>query len=219
MKRVLRIACVPVICLICASVLRAQSNSGGSNSTRISVAEVQKYLRQPGGLEKLSARIGDVDFPNESESWGQDDIASMSKRSDVIVIASIAGKASHLAEDGDSIYTTYDLNAGEFLKGADSSAASIMVNGGSVVLSNGHTASLHSDLSDGLVVGGKYIFFLKKEDGSLVPLPGSQGALTINARDNIDLVANRPSRDSKLTAELNGLSRVAVKEKIDESLR
>lgn len=219
MKRVVQISILLTVFLAVSSPVKAQISSGSNNVRKVSPAELRKYLREPKGLERLSEKIGDIDLSEPDEICGQDDIASMTKRSDVIVIASITGKTSHLTDDGDSIFSKYDLNTDEILKGEDLAAASFIVHGGTVVLSNGHTATVHSDLSDNLTVGDKYILFLKKEDGSLVSLPGSQGVLRVNEKKSIELVTHQPNRDSKLAAELNGLSSAAVKDKIFGSIQ
>lgn len=219
MKIVGQISILLTVLLVVSSPVKAQTSSGSHSAGKVSIAELHKYLREPNGLERLSEKIGDIELSDPDEIWGQDDIASMTKRSDVILIASIAGKTSHLTDDGDSIVSKYDLNAEEILKGEGLATESFIVRGGTVVLSNNHTATVHSDLSDDLSVGDKYILFLKKEDGSLVPLPGSQGALRVNAKKNVELLTNQPNRDSKLAADLNGLSSAAVKDKIFGSIK
>ncbi|UWZ82615.1 hypothetical protein [Occallatibacter riparius] len=197
----------------------SQTSAGSPKATRPTPGEIKAFLRQPGGLEKLTAKFGDVEFTNQNESWGQDSLDSLARRSNLIVIASVTSKASQLTPDGNRIETTFNLDIKQSLKGTNASQIAVTAEGGHVAFSNGHVATLHGDLSDSLAVGARYIFFLSRADGRLVPTVGSAGALSITPEDTVQLVGQREYPDDKLAGELSGLSLAAVTETISNYVK
>ena len=213
--RNMKLAVVLVISLSTFNHAKGQASPESSPHTRVSADELHKYMREPNGLEKLSAKVGDVEINDEEEVWGQDDLSSLTQRSDVILAASISHRRSYLSQDGDSIDTQYELHPREALKGRIPSNPAFTTMGGSVVLSNGHTVTVHSELADELKLNGTYIFFFKEVDGRLTRVPSAQSALhLLENEDKVELVKNRPIRDSKLTTDLGGLTIATVREKI-----
>ena len=72
------------------------SESQASKQESISPAKLRAYLRQQGGIEKLSAEVGDVALNDTDEQWGEHNLNSLTKASDVIVVAKIESSSSHL---------------------------------------------------------------------------------------------------------------------------
>ncbi|HEY0794875.1 MAG TPA: hypothetical protein VGD64_03765 [Acidisarcina sp.] len=192
----------------------------GPTVKTVTAQERVKFLRGQDGLEKLTAKLqGNVELNDIGEPWGIDDLPSLVKRSDVVVVASVVGRTGYLSADGDEIYSDYVLEPDEALKGTASHPMTITARGGSAVLSNGHTATIHTALFDEIKVNEKYIFFVDGQSGTMVPLVTPHPVLRLNETDDkVEVNYDRLYPESQLARDLAGISVALVKQKIRDVL-
>lgn len=189
---------------------RGQTGSLASNGkTAVNPVALHRYLRQPNGIEKLSAVAGDVFLDEEEEHWGEDSIASLTSRSESVVVGKILSTASRLHEDGDSIESTYSVQIQESLKGSRSEVTSFHVVGGTVALPSGHLATLHTPASDGLKEGQIYLLFLHSESGGVWLTSGSHGAMYLNSAANRAELLDRPDAPASHLANVLASATIA----------
>ncbi len=196
----------------------AQSVPGGTSPTtnRLVLAQTHEYLRQPNGLEKLSARVGDITLNEPDERWGQQhDLSSLVEGSDLIVVATISKMQGYLAEDGDSVRTICTVQVNSALKGRQAKDLAIDIAGGSLVLSTGHTAAIHTSLLDSLEVGKAYVFYLKAEDGRYHVFGAIQGVMPLSELgDEVHLADKDPVQSVALRRDVDGLSLAALRNRV-----
>lgn len=191
------------------------SFSAGSPAAVASPSMVHRYLRQPNGIEKLSAVVGNVSLAEADERWGDDSVSSLTGGSDLVVEGTILNIVSYLSADGDSIESTYTVQVHEVLKGARADQVAFRIKGGTVTLKTGNMATLHTPGWDGLKRGQKYLLFMRSENGMLTLVSGSHGALCLNIASNrAELVDRSGSADSRLANELGKASIASIEDDI-----
>jgi hypothetical protein len=158
----------------------AQVVSSVDGSRSILVSRFQSLIRQPGGIEKISDAIGDFSMDETPERWGEHNLRSLTQASSTIVIGVIQQAAGELTADGDSVQTAYTVQVKSSFKGQQATQLAFKSEGGEVKLSNGHTVTVHTPASANLKVGGRYVFFLERQGGTLMPIDGVEGLFLIS---------------------------------------
>ena len=86
-----------------------------------------------------------------------------------------------------------------------------------MILTNGHSATIHTALWDGLTTGNEYIFFLKNSGDSFEPVGYSLGVLQLNDADDSVHVLSTVARDRNIVSEISGSSIASVENEIHNS--
>lgn len=193
----------------------AQVTSSSTTSGFVSVTRLHEILRQPNGLENLSKIVGDVTLNDSEEIWGQHDLRSLVKNSDVIVTAVISNRQSYLTENGDTVSTDYSLDVLTTLKGQSAAPLTVSVHGGQVLLSTGHSATIHSSVWDLVLPGQKLLLFLKQTGSKYQIIGATQGVLSITGTpEQVHLADKHPAHNLSLRSDLDGAGLVAAEQRI-----
>jgi hypothetical protein len=190
-----------MLCLAGALALYSQS------ANTIDPAQRQQILHNPNGLKTLAQMSGghfslDVD---PSSGRGSYDLSSAARASSLVLNGTIKSLTTHLSADGDNIDTLYTVHPEQILKGSDPNDITVQVPGGKVTFDNGNTAEINSLLTQHLIVGHSYIFFLNKtDDGKAYTPEGSfQVIIDTSSQDKLTPLAKYDSHwRSPVVAEL-----------------
>jgi hypothetical protein len=193
----------------------AQVATSSTTSGVISVTRLHEIMRQPNGLENLSKLVGDVTLNDSEEPWGEHDLRSLVKNSDVIVTAVIVNRQSYLTENGDNVSTDYLLDVSTSLKGRAGVPLTVSVHGGQVQLSTGHSATIHSSVWDVLQPGQKLLLFLKQTGSKYQIIGATQGVLSVTGTpEQIHFADKQPMHNLSLRRDLDGAGLVAAEQRI-----
>ncbi len=193
----------------------AQVVSSSAAPGLVSATRLHEILRQPNGLGNLSKLVGDVTLNDSEERWGEHDLRSLVKNSDVIVTAVISNRQSYLTENGDTVNTDYTLDVLTPLKGQFAAPLTVSVHGGEVQLSTGHSATIHSSVWDLVQPGQKLLLFLKQIGPKYQIIGATQGVLSISGTpEQVHLAGKQPTRNLSLRSDLDGGGLVAAEQRI-----
>ena len=208
--------------LIATSLIYGPMGLSQSSSSRpVSPREMRDLLRQPDGLERLSAVIGDVTLYEPNERWGEGrhDLGSLILESDCIVVVSLPQGVSRLSETGDTLKTEYTLLPSQILKGKPQEEVVVTVGGGSMTLPNGHSVTVHTPIWDDLAKGTTYLLFLRRSGKNYEPTGSLQGILRISSDSNqVHILDTEAQPESPLSAQLKGLSLALVEDQVRERI-
>ncbi len=190
----------------------------GDDGTRsITTDRFHSFMRQPGGLQKITDVIGDFSFDDIDERWGEFDLPSLKRTSPLVVTAAIENTGGVLSADGDDVETVYSLRILNTLKGDAIGQISVKSDGGKVKFPNGHSVTFHTPAWDKLKVGDKYVLFLTKRGDDYWLVAGARGVLHVSDETQIVHLLDRdPAHDAGLH-DLDGVPLSIVEQKVRDA--
>jgi len=185
-----------------------------AQSSLLTPKQRKDFLRQPGGLMKISSIVGDIELNDTDERWGQSTLPTMTLASDLIVTAHIERAQSFLTDDGDDVRTNYTLIVDHPITTDAPKEILLAVAGGRIQLSNGHYVTSHTSVWDSLNPNSTYIFFLKKEFGEYHLVTGIQGVFEVAKNSSTVRQVDSSALRSTALQTLDGAQLDIVEDKI-----
>lgn len=168
----------------------ARNNAVAQSATtpqpqRLSPEKIVDLLRQPNGLAEAAKLVGHFELNGQGRLWGHPNLNALIDSSDLIVVGKLTSAVSRLTDDGDDIWTDYELAPEKTIKGETLGNVEFTVPGGLITFPNGTSAEIITVQWQQLQIGQQYAVLLQKSprNGRYDLANGLEALFTLSTHD------------------------------------